>query len=462
MKTIDKYVIRTFLSTAAMLFGAMMALRIVVDLMFNLDEFTERAQSSAEAFGTAWIYYADHALLYFVELGGVIIVAAAAFSLFRLRKSNELTAMLACGISLHRIAWPIIVTSMLLSGLIIIDQELLIPRVAARLVRDRDDVGGRGKLGYPIALMVDSSQTAWYSPELKHDTQDIQEAYACFRNKKLMPLARAHGTRGHYGRFAGQKGWKFSQGNLIKFPRQGETPWTVNPDTQEIRSSLSAAALLGRSKQGIKGNTALTGFSDISDSQYGIKLAAKRFEPAPYHEGKTRTGTLDKPVFSFFTTDNSKKPLATISAKSATWRSENGDGYWQLNEGMLFIASNLTPEDMIVRQAGEWMAFTSTRKLLQLMRMGNLPNSTGVATTLHLRITNPVNNLVMLLLAIPFILSRQRNIKTSIGLCLLTVAGFYAMVHGCRYVGLPPVWSAWLPILIFGPIAAARLDAVKT
>ena len=68
----------------------------------------------------------------------------------------------------------------------------------------------------------------------------------------------------------------------------------------------------------------------------------------------------------------------------------------------------------------------------------------------------------MLLLGLPFILSRQRNIKASAGLCVLIVGMFYVFIYICRYMGLPDFWAAFLPLLLFGPISVLMLDSVKT
>ena len=68
----------------------------------------------------------------------------------------------------------------------------------------------------------------------------------------------------------------------------------------------------------------------------------------------------------------------------------------------------------------------------------------------------------MLLVAVPFILSRERNIKASALMTVLMVVIVYIFIYGCRYVGLSPVVAAWLPILVFGPVSAVMLDAVKT
>ena len=62
----------------------------------------------------------------------------------------------------------------------------------------------------------------------------------------------------------------------------------------------------------------------------------------------------------------------------------------------------------------------------------------------------------------PFILSRQRNIKASAGLCVLIVGMFYVFIYICRYMGLLDFWAAFLPLLLFGPISVLMLDSVKT
>ena len=69
---------------------------------------------------------------------------------------------------------------------------------------------------------------------------------------------------------------------------------------------------------------------------------------------------------------------------------------------------------------------------------------------------------ILAFLAIPFILSRERNIKASAGLSVLMAVSYFAFIHICRLVGLPPILAAFLPILLFGTVAAVMLDSIKT
>jgi hypothetical protein len=68
--------------------------------------------------------------LYFRDSAGVIIVVAAAFSLGKMVRTNELVAMIASGVSAKRIVRPILVLAIFFTALSVADQELLIPSIS--------------------------------------------------------------------------------------------------------------------------------------------------------------------------------------------------------------------------------------------------------------------------------------------------------------------------------------------
>ena len=119
--------------------------------------------------------------------------------------------------------------------------------------------------------------------------------------------------------------------------------------------------------------------------------------------------------------------------------------------------------------SGSVKAASSTRKALggltpsTVGTISALPPWASVArSNLYVRFADPVNNLVMLLLGLPFILSRERNIKASALMCVLMVGAFFAFTYICRYMQIGPYGAAFLPIVLFGPVAVVMLDAVKT
>ena len=104
----------------------------------------------------------------------------------------------------------------------------------------------------------------------------------------------------------------------------------------------------------------------------------------------------------------------------------------------------------------------SIGQLSKLAKLKQVADPRSAVLTKHIRITEPLNSLVMLLVGVPFILSRERNVKSSAMRCLCMVGVFYTFIYISRYLDLPPVWAAWLPVLVFGPIAAIMYDSIKT
>jgi lipopolysaccharide export system permease protein len=144
MKILDKYVAKNFLIGYAIAFCVLIGLRIIIDLFVNLDEFAEHADLGAFAVvGNILNFYGLHSLLYFRDFAGMITVVAAAFSLGKMIRSNELVAVMASGVSLKRVIVPIVLLTFLLTGLLVIDQEFLIPPFSDKLVRGQDAVPGQ-------------------------------------------------------------------------------------------------------------------------------------------------------------------------------------------------------------------------------------------------------------------------------------------------------------------------------
>ena len=108
-------------------------------------------------------YYFYQTFLFFVHLSGIIPVVAAAFTLMRLSRFNELTALLAAGVPLLRIAMPIVLAGVVLNGLMIVDQEVVIPALLPKLTRSHDDVHRTDVKTFPIQAMQDSNRALLYA-----------------------------------------------------------------------------------------------------------------------------------------------------------------------------------------------------------------------------------------------------------------------------------------------------------
>ena len=164
----------------------MMGLIIVVDLFVNLDEFAEPPEGVVDdgpiqVLSRIFTYYSAQSALYFRDCAGFITVIAAVFSLGRMTKNNELIAIMASGVSLKRVIAPIVILSTLLTGLLVLDQELLIPKQASKLVRTHDSISGGQK--YSVWFMKDSKGSLICTQEYDEEAETMSSPAIIIREQ---------------------------------------------------------------------------------------------------------------------------------------------------------------------------------------------------------------------------------------------------------------------------------------
>ncbi|MBU0717105.1 MAG: LptF/LptG family permease [Planctomycetes bacterium] len=143
LTTLDRYLLRSLLVNFLIAISVMISLYVTLDMFVNMDEFTEQGHPLPTVIKNVASYYWPNLFLYYAQLAGVISLFACMATLARLRKLNELTALLASGVSLYRVAAPVVAFGVITAGLLIVDTELLIPAVAHRLSRNHDDADGK-------------------------------------------------------------------------------------------------------------------------------------------------------------------------------------------------------------------------------------------------------------------------------------------------------------------------------
>jgi lipopolysaccharide export system permease protein len=105
-----------------------------------------------------------------------------------------------------------------------------------------------------------------------------------------------------------------------------------------------------------------------------------------------------------------------------------------------------------------WRQYLSTWELLRGVRNESIEAGADVRLTLHGRLVQPLLDISLVLLGVPLVLTRgSRNIFWAATTGVLLVATLYVVVLVCRGLGLNYLLSstlaAWLPLLVFGPIA---------
>lgn len=163
MKTLDRYIIKQFVINFAILSVVMMGLYVLVDLIVDLDEFLDAGKELADQHGgtipaTLWVlgdYYGPFLLLVYIAMSGLIVVAAMGFTVAQMQRNRELLALLAGGVSLYRVAAPILVAGFFFNLIAMPVQELLIPPLAEKIVRPTSQAGSKTIQDKPVYYVLD-------------------------------------------------------------------------------------------------------------------------------------------------------------------------------------------------------------------------------------------------------------------------------------------------------------------
>jgi lipopolysaccharide export system permease protein len=375
MKILDRYVLRSFLYNYLISFMVLIGMYIVLDMVFNFDELVEHKDSiqisNIEVIQHIASYYFYQTFLIFVHLSGIIPVVAAAFTLIRLSRFNELSAILAAGIPLLRVAAPIILASVVLQGLLAIDQELIIPNIIPQLTRQHDElVGESSAKTFPIQAMQDNRRSLIF-----------------------------------VGRYT---------------PAAAGTP------------TMTVVDIIERDEEGKTVGHITASGAEWDDAAQQWKLVSGR---------------------------------RSVPGSPEARRGERRVAVYK---------SNVTPDEISLYHSGEYVNLLSLRRIEQLLSRPQIYGTIDLLRVKHFRLLQLVMNVLMLLVAIPFVLVRDPSrLKVSIMICLILV-GLCMVSYFVAYqiAGNPrggpewqdrwPVMVALGPLLIFGLLSVFLLDRLAT
>ncbi len=177
MRLLDRYIARQFLVNALLLLVLLFSFVVMVDVSINLSRFYKTAGNLAgEAVGggggesggfvrrmliTALLIanlWWPRLLSLFNSVSGLVMIGAMGFTFTQLVRQRELVAMLAGGVSLWRAARPVLLMCVLISLVQVLNQELVIPRIAPLLTRDPGSSAEREVDAFPVKLTADGER----------------------------------------------------------------------------------------------------------------------------------------------------------------------------------------------------------------------------------------------------------------------------------------------------------------
>ncbi|AMV35150.1 putative permease YjgP/YjgQ family protein [Pirellula sp. SH-Sr6A] len=142
MTQIDRYVLFLYGRVFVVCFLTLSGLLIVVQLFTNVDEFVMFGKAQGGFARGLLAYFGPQMISLFDRLCGLITLLATMFVFAWLSRTNELTAILAAGVSKGRIATPLILASLLMIGFAAILRETAIPRFSEILSKTPPELTG--------------------------------------------------------------------------------------------------------------------------------------------------------------------------------------------------------------------------------------------------------------------------------------------------------------------------------
>lgn len=197
-----------------------------IDLILQLDKFINAARATSEGgavrtllvfirvtvdFQLPWIFQ------FYAFLHGLIAVGAMAFTLAQMHKHRELTALLASGLSLYRVAMPFFVGVVLLSVIGLLNQELMLPRVAPLLLRGHGQIGMPSAREFEVPITSDSQGRLLHAASFDPAAATLSSLTALERDGRGLTTRRITAERAVWD--AQAEAWELESGESLVVER---------------------------------------------------------------------------------------------------------------------------------------------------------------------------------------------------------------------------------------------------
>ncbi len=137
MRLLDRYVVGIFLSALLVFAISFLALFLIVDFSTRLPRFLALERVAILPFILK--YYLVRLPLFLLYVLPTVSLFAAMFAMVKLQKSNEIVPIVTSGVSMHRIAMPFVILSVLVAGVAFSLDEYVLPDLMTTLA-DTDEI----------------------------------------------------------------------------------------------------------------------------------------------------------------------------------------------------------------------------------------------------------------------------------------------------------------------------------
>jgi lipopolysaccharide export LptBFGC system permease protein LptF len=464
LRRIDIYVIKAFMAWFGVSLLGIVGFYLVFDLFMRLHKFFDFEKS--EILGRIVTYYLWHTPYQLTQFLPLVTLMGAMFALARMAKSNELIPIMSSGISLHRVVGIIFVMAFFVMLVMYGIQELFMPTFADKVVeavsrpRDAKSIGD---------LLPDSTGHILHYRSYDPNTQQMTG----------VTISRLKSDDNVYGE------WEYIYADIAKWgkvaritlkdgrrldgfmhtPSDDEVILTnrnmfrvVTKDEIESQRGEDDAASLR-----LKSGTIIVGAIYTPKEGEILLRNGKRGYVVPESDIVKR-----EEVNAWILSGDPRSSSEGVRLDYETMQEDRASRtprQWQHTFGEYTYAfvTSITPRQAVLKRFDP-----SYETLFALSReIKQYPDYEVWRVALFARLVDPLTNMVLLLVGIPFVLSTERrSMFLSLGKCVLIFLVYYIFTFVNHNLGetkhLPPWVAVSLPLIMFAAIGLYLFDRVRT
>ncbi len=194
MRILTRFILLRFLGNFFLLFSLLFVFAISIDVIIQWEQFASSAAQIAKAnsgfdqggsaFGIAKLileFHGPRVFQFYQYMMPLVALGAMGFTASAMHRSRELVAILAVGLSMRRATFPIVIGMFILCALQVVNQELILPRLAARLLLEHGDMVRGAMPTWGIGLAADSQGRLVHATSFDPVRKQLKGLYAVER-----------------------------------------------------------------------------------------------------------------------------------------------------------------------------------------------------------------------------------------------------------------------------------------
>jgi lipopolysaccharide export system permease protein len=287
MTQIDRYVLFLYGRVFVVCFMTLSGLLVVIQLFTNVDEFITFGQARGGFAKGLFEYFGPQIISLFDRMCGLIALLATMFVFAWLSRTNELTAILAAGISKGRIIRPLLIASIGVVLVASILRETMIPRFSAILSKSPKELTGDaveplrpvedhdqgvlivGRNVIPAKRLIDKPAFKFNGPAAQWTRQIVGENAEYLEADRDHPAGYLVRGVSAFAELADKNSARTSEGTYLLLPK--DNPW-IPPGCCFIPSKIEFDMLSGGNSRQYASTFELIWLAKNQSHYYGADL----------------------------------------------------------------------------------------------------------------------------------------------------------------------------------------------